>query len=512
VIAGVAIGFGLDRVLDRGPGDAAPLACVSAPRPSLVQGRLSMPVKECIGFSDSPDQLFGEDGGTRLEERLLLAQNTANGHLYRPDSDLTLILLGGFTCLPAADGGCGSDDLSTPREELQALRAYAAYANTHADVPDVHVVVANAGRNVTYADQVAEMIATARARFGTRLAVVGGTDSTEQTRRAVETLLAAGIPVVTPTLTANSPTVPGVAFVDRPGFLQLPTANDGFAEDAIRWILDLTRGALTQGSPVVVYRESSPGDDYTSTLARELSAAAQRHGLAPVPVSTLAGLDTSICRNAPQPRPVVFADRQNRFAAPADPVIDFVRAVTLRCADLGGPYLVVGDDATNRAMKNDDLRGNPLYSAATWGLAWYLSGWQCSDLLRQYATDNAAGTPSQAGRLIDVARTELGITCSRTGSGQIGSNIAPMWDAAVVADAMLRGVDQPLHAADLGSLPDRAVALAEGSVLVKAGRVTQPLPVVRTCTMAFSGRPTGDVTVPPDFSRSPNFCADLVRH
>jgi ABC-type sugar transport system substrate-binding protein len=87
----------------------------------------------------------------------------------------------------------------------------------------VHVVIANSGPSSDHAEQVAQLIAAHRTSFG-RVVVIGGDESRAVTQNAIRILLAAGIPVIAPNLSADQD-MPGQPFVRQPNYLQLSPPN-----------------------------------------------------------------------------------------------------------------------------------------------------------------------------------------------------------------------------------------------------------------------------------------------
>ena len=103
------------------------------------------------------------------------------------DDELTVIWLSALSCSRYAPGGAtclDGRDAAAEREDLQGLLLSQAYDGSGTR-RRVHVVLADAGDNVKYADRVADLIAARRAAFGPRVVAIGGGDSRTVTQRAI---------------------------------------------------------------------------------------------------------------------------------------------------------------------------------------------------------------------------------------------------------------------------------------------------------------------------------------
>ncbi|MEU8008164.1 hypothetical protein [Micromonospora parva] len=181
--------------------------------PSLT-GQVSVevaPSGECVGYSDTAAQVFNNDPGQdrlRTVQRRIFAQNRAAEEVWQRSDRrrpfLTLVYLGTLTGnLTRAD----EESYVSEREELEGM-ATAQYAllkeSAGADgAALLRIVVANAGRQMVYADRAVAMLAGLARDDPTVLGVVGLVESRTSTARALRELNQAGLPALAPTLSAD---------------------------------------------------------------------------------------------------------------------------------------------------------------------------------------------------------------------------------------------------------------------------------------------------------------------
>jgi hypothetical protein len=435
------------------PSTAAAGACGSEPPEGSLSARVTDALGACYGYADAGPG-FGRNHSVLGVQADLFAGN-------RPlaAGDLTVVWFGALSC-PAyrVDGTCSNGQLfDTQFQELQGLRL----AQLRGDLGTrVHVVIADAGSGMAYAEQVARLIAQRSASFG-RLVVIGGGESRQETRQAISILLDAGIPVIAPTLNADQD-APGRPFIDRPGFLQLSPPNRVWATAAAAFIAHYTPAGSTR--QVIVYHSPAPGDEYTESLAQDMLAAARANPVTaaqpPQLVSAIGQLPRSVCRDTPAgtaPPPAVFyADRNTGFKT-------FAEGVTARCGP-DGPAMLVTSDSVNHFMASDDARAS---LDAPWPMAGFRKGGQCSDLVAAAAREKGSG---EATALLAAARGILG-SCSLTAaaSQQVGARVSLLWDAVTLA-AKVTPTSQA------GPVIDAIVAASTTTVTVRNGQVVSTSP------------------------------------
>ena len=394
---------------------------------------------QCYGLIDDagsrlrgPDT-FGDDLVARSLQRDLLTGN-------RPlrSGDLTVVWVAPLSCKPAPtepDTCLDTVDYPAERQQLRALRL-AQQALAAETKYRLHVVIANAGQGTEQGDLLAQLITDRRDFLGDRLAVIFGGDSRDVTQQAIQSLLNAGIPVISPNL-AGDLNRAGHPFVDRPGYLQLSASNNDYAGNLLKQLV--TQNA--SGYRLTVYQAPSPGDQYTTSLVNDVMAAAHDHpgAISAAHVTRLSDLDASICADAPGSRNVLFyADRWVAFDA-------FVRRVDDLCR-YAGPSRVIADVSASRFMASNALRAN---SSADWSLDYYATGRQCAELadphLRQWLTRAypalmcssnksapATGTTTDPYCTLDAAES-TSYPCRPT---DLGPYFTPTWDAVMLADRL----------------------------------------------------------------------------
>lgn len=437
----------------------------------------------CFGYTDRGSG-FGSDGSARILQMKIFERNQ---RLAASTSEpVTVIWLGQLTCSSSRPDGRCSDGRSflAEREQLSALLL--AQSAMSRDRP-VRAVIANAGADMRQAIRVARSIANHRASFGARVAVVGGGESRAQTRAAIEILLDAGIPFISPDLTADLDS-PGQPYVRQAGYLQLQPPNQQWAQAVLSFVARHTPPSSSRR--VVVYHEPSPGDDYAESLARDMVAAARvtprLAATSPLLVGDLSQLPVSVCRNeaAPGgrelPAAVLFADRSSRFRA-------FANTLTALCGAAGGPAMVVATDSVAGFIADDAARQSV---TAPWPMTYLSSRTGCTELLAK--SGQAPG--GEASALLTAARAVFG-QCdpyTRGPAAHLGADVALTWDAVTLATE----ITSP-GGADV--LKDTTLEGATGPLTVRAGQlVTTPVTPRPLCV------PSVDLTAG---NRSPDVCA-----
>jgi hypothetical protein len=445
----------------------------------LTQLRSTSDGDRCYGLLDTADpgafarSSFGHDPVTSALERAVLKNNQPVR-----DGDLTVVWMGALSCVPAHAGvsSCADGrDYPAERDQLRALlfaQGHIAAGHTHR----LHVVIGDAGQDVTHVDDLATLIIERHQALGRRVAVVGGGDSRDTTQRAINRLLDAGIPFIAPNLLADLG-APGRPFVDRPGYLQLAPANLAYAQDTVARLAQ----HFPRGFRMNIYQHLDATDQYTTSLVNDMLAAVRTvTGASARHVSTLDGIDASACTSV-----LYFADRWTRFG-------DFVQRLNDVCG-YARPQMVVADGSVGRFMANYQLRA---VSNANWPVDYYVGGPACAelqpgayaemtgqiaanhDLLRAgpgfACTDR--GASSAHGELHNLCTLDAAVklTSQPCAANDLGNFLIPAYDAVLLADALLP--QRPPPGRDyLTSLNLAHLTLSTGTVAaVRAGRLASP--------------------------------------
>jgi hypothetical protein len=297
--------------------------------------------------------------------------------------------------------------------------------------------------------------------------VICSGDSRDATRQALDTLLAARIPVIAPNLSADTG-APGQTFITRSGYLQLSAPNQEWAGAAVDFIAAHT--PVADHRQVIVYHVPVDGDNFTQSLADDVVAAAEAtpaiDAQAPQVVTGLRGIPTTVCRDAPArtlPPALFFADRATSFR-------QFATGLTALCGP-HGPAMLVANSNVGQFMTSDAARQTV---TAPWPMAYFRRGQQCSELER------AAGQAprGESGALLSLAGSVLGLCVQQPGGSvsQIGDRVAQFWAAAALATKLVTpGTPE-------GGLADTTINTAVGAVTVQGGRVVaRPAPSSPLC-------------------------------
>jgi hypothetical protein len=448
--------------------------------------------ERCYGLLDSADPgvfatpAFGRDPVTTTLERRILANNQP-----LREGDLTVVWLGALSCdpLPADATRCADGrDYPSERDQLRAL-LFAQTQIAAAGAHRLHVVIADAAQDVRHADDVAQLIISRREALGRRLVVIGGGDSRDVTQRAINRLLDAGIPFIAPNLLADLG-APDRPFVDRPGYIQLAPSNMDYATDTVARL----RQRFPKGFRLDIYQHRDPTDQYTTSLVNDLLAAVKPAvGATARHLPGLDQIDAAACTAHTDGPPTVlyFADRWTRFA-------DFVQRINQVCGH-SRPRLVIADVSASRFMANYQLRA---VSNADWPVDYYVSGPGCADLTedmfttlttQMYASRDVLNirpgeTFACADRNDDAREGEVRHTCTLDAAvkltsqpcraNDLGTYLIPMWDAVLLADALLP--DRPPTGRDYLTSLETTVTLTTGAeATVREGRLREPTIPVR---------------------------------
>nr|WP_221382363.1 hypothetical protein [Actinoplanes polyasparticus] len=455
----------------------------------------------CYGLIDSADagmfaaSAFGKDPVTTELQRRILDRNEP----LEP-GDLTVVWLGALSCEPLkSDPARCADGRDYPSERDQ-LRAF-LYAQSHIAATTkhrVHVVIADAGPDVAHVDDVAAMIEKRRPALGDRVVVIGGGDSRDDTQRAINRLLKAGIPFIAPNLLADLG-APDQKFVNKPGYLQLAPPNMQYAADTAK---RLAR-AYQDGFRLDIYQQPNPTDQYTTSLVNDLLAAvAAKPGSSARHLPALEKIDDSICESDKTTPPAVlyFADRWTRFAG-------FVQRVNEVCGH-SRPRLVIADVSVSRFMANYQLRA---VSNADWAVNYNVGGPGCADLTeqaygvltRQIEKDGdlvaLKGPFTCADRADNISDGQLLNACPLDAAAKLtsqpceandlGTYLIPAWDAVLLADALLPATPAGNDLTRL-NLPDFTLSNGKKATVVR-GDLHSPAIDVRM----WHGKPLNDPRV-----------------
>ncbi|MGH8346462.1 MAG: hypothetical protein ACRES5_07825, partial [Pseudomonas sp.] len=165
---------------------------------------------QCIGYSDNGSYEFnGQPERSRLQDvqALIFRQNDGARMAWKRNPRrpyVTIVYIGSLTGRPARKN---EEPYVAEREDLEGLAVAQYEGNNHPASDDnsalLNIVIANAGYQMKYVDQVVEMVADLARSDPTVVAVTGLVESRTVTAKALQGLNEAGIPVVTPSLAAD---------------------------------------------------------------------------------------------------------------------------------------------------------------------------------------------------------------------------------------------------------------------------------------------------------------------
>ncbi|WFF06224.1 hypothetical protein O7622_24695 [Micromonospora sp. WMMD1076] len=391
---------------------------------------------ECVGYSDTAGQVFNSEPGQdrlRAVQRRIFAQNRAAEEVWRRSEHrrpyLTLVYLGSLT-----GNRTRTDEESyvSEREELEGMATaqYALLQESAAadDAALLHIVVANAGRQMRHADDAVRMLEGLARDDPTVLGVVGLVDSRTSTAAALRELNRVGLPVLAPTLSADR--------MDANSSLYLAMSAPN--RDQARMVEAYARQVLRVGE-AHVYWTTGEG----SSLADDLYVATLVDGLRERFGDRITRLDEwrsgrRLTQECGYPGMLFFAGRWSEFDG-------FMRA--LKECGANPPRHLVADDSVNRYMANPGLRasapGNlPVTYVSKAALA------TCASLrAAQAGRDDARGsflTWIGADGLLDPPRC-------RAGTGPpVGERVSLAYDATMMTVRALESLAARLRHADTG--------------------------------------------------------------
>jgi hypothetical protein len=383
--------------------DIAPADCRGG---SDGQAQVSFDGGQCVGLTGTDSVVFGADAKVRSLQAEIFAENAAAGDRWARHDDRPIVTIVYLTSFALSD----EHDFVAEREGLlgawYAQRRANQEAQRNPTTPYVQILVANAGVEGAFADQVVTRILDRFAVDKQIIAVVATIDSRAASVAALRRLGDAGLPVMSPTMSADG-------LGDQiPLFLQLaaPTSVQAdlvhhYATHVLK-VNTLTnyftygrRGVQAKGSDLYV-------DTLRSDLAKDFGPGRYRERLWSSGTSLSAD-----CRNNSV---IFFGGRYTEFAA-------FLAQIGHDCE--GRMPAVVADGSVARFMANADKR-----KAAPAGLAVaFVSG----GYLGSCAVLGEQGLPA-ANRHLERQNylLDVGGDCDRNPAGQIAGWSALTYDAA----------------------------------------------------------------------------------
>lgn len=391
---------------------------------------------ECIGYSDTAGQVFNSEPGQdrlRAVQRRIFAQNRAAEEVWRRSEHrrpyLTLVYLGSLT---GNRTRADEESYVSEREELEGMATaqYALLQESAAadDAALLHIVVANAGRQMRHAGDAVRMLEGLARDDPTVLGVVGMVDSRASTAAALRELNRVGLPVLAPTLSADR--------MDANSSLYLAMSAPN--RDQVTMVEAYARQVL-RVREAHVYWTTGEG----SSLTKDLYVATLVDGLRERFGDRITRLEEwrsgrRLTQECGYPGMLFFAGRWSEFDG-------FMRA--LKECGANPPRHLVADDSVNRYMANPGLRasapGNlPVTYVSKAALA------TCAALrTAQAGRDDARGsflTWIGADGLLDPPRC-------RAGTGPpVGERVSLAYDATMMTVRALESLAARLRHADTG--------------------------------------------------------------
>ncbi len=287
---------------------------------------------ECVGYSDSAAQLFGDDERMRNAQLAVFESNALAEELHEAKPSRPLVTVVYFSELTTPEGQVGSADANT--EELTGILAQQHQANVASEQSDplLRVVVANGGYRMHNARKVAdELLAPLFADDPTVMGVLGMGRTVQATESAIGALGDLGIPVVATSLT-------GEGLANRsPMYFQLVAGNKRQAE--------LVK-AFAGERGITLYRPKDLGaDSYLTSLVAEMGDGVDV-------VTWDEGQVGGVVPRCEANRIVFFAGRESEFDGFLDGVVE--------CAPEARP-VVLGADTVSRFVAQDSKRDKATY-------------------------------------------------------------------------------------------------------------------------------------------------------
>ncbi|MCP2243867.1 hypothetical protein [Lentzea aerocolonigenes] len=460
-------------------------SCLPSPRAGVaVRWVVDSRGGECIGYSDSSAQLFGDDERMLAAQRAIFELNDEANRLHEGDPERPLISLIHFSEMTRREGEVGSADSVT--EQLTGLLLRQAQANVRSDhnTPLLRIVVANGGFEMARAREVTDsLLAPLFESDPTLLGVIGMGRTVDPVESAVGVFGDLGIPVVATTLTGESlPT-------RSPMYFQLVPGNKAQAQLVHEFV-------RREGKQVDIHQPRDiTGDGYLQSLRKELTA------LFGEPSFKLWDGEVAdvkpVCGND---RIAFFAGRQADFDG-------FLNRVIADCA--GKLPIILGDDSVARFVSQTDKRDNPTYDGksilyVSLGGVVVLQNRECLSS-KQKAAPLCAGLRALRDNKPEhgPAWSTLGVLLQRAGVPWIGERVGIAYDSAgVFLDAVARNRTDRKRIAPTELVPNRAAIShellemsydgASGKVEFGQGRAGEqrPITILRLPDVK-------DVTAPP---------------
>ncbi len=291
---------------------------------------------ECVGYSDSAAQVFGDNQRLRAAQRAIFELNEKAEDLHAVDPDRPLVSIVYFSELTNPEGELGSADSVT--EQLTGLLLRQSQDNVPSDHngPLLRVLIANGGYEMNRAREVTDdFLIPLFTSDPSLMGVVGMGRTVDPVETAIAALGDNGIPVIGTTLTGDS------VATRSPMYFQFVPGNRAQAA-IVKAYVDRS------GRPVDVYQQRNiPGDGYLASLRAELAAqvgeASFRYWDGAVSSAK------PLCGN----RIAVYAGRQAAFDG-------FLDRVLGECA--GNLPTILGGDTVARFVAQPDKRDDPDYA------------------------------------------------------------------------------------------------------------------------------------------------------
>ncbi|WP_228122646.1 ABC transporter substrate-binding protein [Saccharothrix syringae] len=290
---------------------------------------------QCVGYSDSDRQVFGDNPRLRLAQEHVFAQNEVAERLHREVRDRPYVSLVYFAGLTANDSAPATEHSVAEELEGLVIRQREQNTTTSTAEPLLRVVVANGGAGMDAAAVVArDMIVPLTRSDPSILGVVGLDRSVAQTEEAIRELGRHGVPTLGTTLTKVG--------LDRLSPLYFQLVPDNGRQAAL--LGEYAR--RVRATAVTIYHPPVDGPNtYVTSL---VEAVRDRLGGGGVAVSTTGWV------GSPTELPALCADQRDRsgevvfYAGRENDFGDFLRTVRRNCPDLARLPRIVADDATSR--------------------------------------------------------------------------------------------------------------------------------------------------------------------
>ena len=292
---------------------------------------------ECVGYSDNPAQLFGDDQRMLAAQRAIFELNEKAKDLHEVAPKRPLVSIVYFSEFTNPEGEVGSADSIT--EQLTGLLLHQAQNNVRSDhnTPLLRVVLANGGYEMRRARRVVDELLTPLFDADVSLmGVVGMGRTVDPVESAIGALGDLGIPVVAATLT-------GEKLAGRsPMYFQLVAGNKAQAQ-LVKTYAERERKLINVYQP-----ENVTGDGYLQSLRYEMTELVGQDAFR-FWVDEVAGV-----------KPTCGPDRIAFFAGRQADFDGFLDRVLAECA--GNLPTILGDDAVARFVAQAEKRNKPSYA------------------------------------------------------------------------------------------------------------------------------------------------------